>query len=242
MNKKQIAITLGIVCFILTVAISIQLKTVQNSNSTVSQSLTENGLRDEVLRWKEQYDNAYAELTESQKTLEEIRRVATQNDTTATAKQEEITRSNMILGLVQVEGPGLEITLADNNTGMTQDGQPVLDLSTQIVHFDDLLQVVNALNNAGAEAISINEHRVIQTTAMTCEGNIIKINGERISSPFTIKAIGSTGILSGSLNMIGGPLYWMEQDGVLVDIVQSENVVVEKYNGVINYQYMKNKE
>ena len=42
--------------------------------------------------------------------------------------------------------------------------------------------------------------------------------------------------------MIGGPLYWMEQDGVLVDIVQSENVVVEKYNGVINYQYMKNKE
>ena len=76
----------------------------------------------------------------------------------------------------------------------------------------------------------------------TCEGNIIKINGERISSPFTIKAIGSTGILSGSLNMIGGPLYWMEQDGVLVDIVQSENVVVEKYNGVINYQYMKNKE
>ena len=242
MNKKQIAITLGIVCFILTVAISIQLKTVQNSNSTVSQSLTENGLRDEVLRWKEQYDNAYAELTESQKTLEEIRRVATQNDTTATAKQEEIARSNMILGLVQVEGPGLEVTLADNNTGMTQDGQPVLDLSTQIVNFDDLLQVVNALNNAGAEAISINGHRVIQTTAITCEGNIIKINGERISSPFTIKAIGSTGILSGSLNMIGGPLYWMEQDGVLVDIVQSENVVVEKYNGVINYQYMKNKE
>ena len=242
MNKKQIAITLGIVCFILTVAISIQLKTVQNSNSTVSQSLTENGLRDEVLRWKEQYDNAYAELTESQKTLEEIRRVATQDDTTATAKQEEITRSNMILGLVQVEGPGLEITLADNNTGMTQDGQPVLDLSTQIVHFDDLLQVVNALNNAGADAISFFVLRVILTTAITCEGNIIKINGERISSPFTIKAIGSTGILSGSLNMIGGPLYWMEQDGVLVDIVQSENVVVEKYNGVINYQYMKNKE
>ena len=57
MNKKQIAITLGIVCFILTVAISIQLKTVQNSNSTVSQSLTENGLRDEVLRWKENYES-----------------------------------------------------------------------------------------------------------------------------------------------------------------------------------------
>ena len=50
MNKKQIAITLGIMCFILTVAICVQLKTVENTTSTVSQSLKENGLRDEVLK------------------------------------------------------------------------------------------------------------------------------------------------------------------------------------------------
>lgn len=53
MNKKQVAITLGIMCFILTLAICIQLKTTQNSNSTISQSLAEDELRDEVLRWKE---------------------------------------------------------------------------------------------------------------------------------------------------------------------------------------------
>ena len=50
MNKKQIAITLGIMCFILTVAICIQLKTIENTTTTISQSLKENGLRDEVLR------------------------------------------------------------------------------------------------------------------------------------------------------------------------------------------------
>ena len=53
-----------------------------------------------------------------------------------------------------------------------------------LVHYDDLLQVVNALNNAGAEAISINGQRVITTTAITCEGNVIKVNGEKISSIF----------------------------------------------------------
>ena len=53
MNKKQIAITLGIMCFILTVAICIQLRTIENTTTTISQSLKENGLRDEVLRWKE---------------------------------------------------------------------------------------------------------------------------------------------------------------------------------------------
>ena len=65
MNKKQIAITLGIMCFILTVAICIQLKTIENTTTTISQSLKENGLRDEVLRWKERYDNVYEELNQS---------------------------------------------------------------------------------------------------------------------------------------------------------------------------------
>lgn len=99
MNKKQIAITLGIMCFILTVAICVQLKTVENTTSTVSQSLKENGLRDEVLKWKERYDNAYEELTKSNKDLEEIRKSATQNDTKSQAKQEEIEKNNMLLGL-----------------------------------------------------------------------------------------------------------------------------------------------
>ena len=41
MNRKQVAITLGIMCFMLTIAISVQLKTMNSANSTVSQSLTE---------------------------------------------------------------------------------------------------------------------------------------------------------------------------------------------------------
>ena len=53
MDKHKIAITLGIVCLILTIAICVQIKTVKSTNSTVAQTLTENSLRDEVLKWKE---------------------------------------------------------------------------------------------------------------------------------------------------------------------------------------------
>ncbi len=240
MNKKQIAITLGVMCFILTVSIFVQIKTIKNTNSTISQSLKENELRDEVLRWKEKYDVAYEQLTQSGKDLEEIRKQATQNDKTSLAKQNEIIQNNMLLGTYEVQGPGIEITLTDNNTGISKDGMEVIDLSKLIVHYDDLLEVINSLNNAGAEAISINGQRIIQTTAITCEGNVIKVNGQRVSSPFTIKAIGSSGLLYGSVSMIGGYLYWMEYEGVLVDIKQSENVVIEKYNGVINYKYINN--
>ena len=240
MNKKQIAITLGIMCFILTIGIFIQVKTIKNTNTTVSQSLKENELRDEVLTWKEKYDVAYEQLTESTKQLEKVRKQATQNDVTSLAKQKEITQNNMLLGTQEAQGTGVIITLTDNNTGITSDGMEILDLSKLVVHYDDLIEVINALNNAGAEAISVNGQRIIQTTAITCEGNIIKINGQRVSSPFTIKAIGSPELLYGSMNMIGGYLYWMNYEGVLVDIKQSEDITIEKYNGVINYKYIKN--
>lgn len=240
MNKKQIAITLGIMCFILTLAISIQLKTVKNTTTTISQSLMEDGLRDEVLKWKEKYDNVYEELTESNKNLEEIRKQATQNDTKSQSKQTEIKKNNMLLGLEEVTGEGLQIKLADNNTGILNNGNEALDLSSQLVHYDDLIEVVNALNNAGAEAISINGQRIVQTTAITCEGNVIKINGQKVTSPFTIKAIGSQGLLYGSLTMIGGYLYILDEAGVIVETTQLDNLTVEKYTGVISYKYVKN--
>lgn len=236
MKKKQIAITLGIMCFVLTIAISIQLKTIKNSNSTVGQSLVDDGLRDEVLRWKERYDSAYAELSESEKQLTAIRQDATQNDTNASAKQEQIKANNMLLGTVEVEGPGLQITIADNNAAATGS----IDPSLVLVHYDDVLQVVNALNNAGAEAISINGQRVITTTAITCEGNVIKINGEKTSSPVVIKAIGSQGFLYGAMTMAGGYLDILEGYGVIVKVEQVDNLRVEKYNGIINYKYVKN--
>ena len=196
MRKKQIAITLGIMCLALTLAISIQLKTVKNSNSTISQSLAQDSLRDEVLRWKERYDYTYQALTQSDKELEEIRKKATQGDSTSKAKQEEITSNNMMLGMSDVTGPGFEITLTDNISGLNAEGNELWDLSQAVVHREDILEVINALNNAGAEAISVNGQRIVQTTAITCEGNVIKINGQRVSSPFVIKAIGSPGLLS----------------------------------------------
>ena len=61
-NKKVISIVLGLMCFALTLGICIQIKTVKESNSTVSQNYEENNLRAEVLRYKERYDNRIKEI------------------------------------------------------------------------------------------------------------------------------------------------------------------------------------
>ena len=52
MNKKIISIVLGLMCLALTAGICIQIKTVENSGTTVSQSYTENNLKSEILKYK----------------------------------------------------------------------------------------------------------------------------------------------------------------------------------------------
>ena len=177
MNKKQISITLGIMCFILTMSIIVQIKTMNNASATVGQTLTENGLRDEVLKWKEKYDSVYSQLGQAENRLEKVRNIATQDSSTSSAKQEELKNNNILLGLTDVTGPGMEIILKDNtNISSELLSTQILDMSKLVVHNTDLTAIVNMLRHANAEAISINGQRVILTTSIICGGNIININ------------------------------------------------------------------
>lgn len=236
MDKRQISITLGIMCLLLTIAICVQIKTMNSANSTVAQTLEDNGLRDEVLKMKERYDNAYQELGQAQEKLEEIRQSASKNDTEAEEKEKELKENNLILGNTNVVGEGIEVILQDaTNTNN------ILDPSKALIHYTDLLWVVNELNNSGAEAIEINGQRFISTSSITCEGNIIKINGERIGSPFNIKAIGSQNLLYGSLTRTGSYLDRIKEGGNIVEVKKIKNITISKFNGVINTKYIKNK-
>ena len=91
MNKKNlsISIVLGILCFVLTLGIVVQARTVQSNISISNPDYADNELRDEVLKSKERYDNAYAELEKVNKELEEYRTKATEDDDSAAQKEEQ---------------------------------------------------------------------------------------------------------------------------------------------------------
>ena len=72
-HKRTISIVLGIMCFALTLGICIQVRTVQGTNSTVSQNYEENNLRAEVLKYKERYENKYKELEKAETELEKAK-------------------------------------------------------------------------------------------------------------------------------------------------------------------------
>ena len=79
-NKKQVAITLGIVCFVLTIGIMIQLNTIKDAVQSVGQDAKDNALKDEVLKWKERYDRAYQELEASEEQLNKERQESLSTD------------------------------------------------------------------------------------------------------------------------------------------------------------------
>lgn len=241
-NKKNISISIviGILCILLTFGITLQIRTVKNNISISNPNYADNNLRDEVLKTKEKYDNAFAELEKINKELEEYRSKATENDSTAAEKEEQLKQDNAILGLSEVTGKGVTITLRDNQNASVSSIKTGEDISNYLVHEIDLLKIVNELKNAGAIAISINGQRIIPTTSINCAGNITRVNGEIVGTPFVIKAVGGS---FETLERPGGYIDWLRDDyGIDVSIKMQNNVTVEKYNGVINYKYAKEAE
>lgn len=240
MNKKYVAITIGIMCFLLTMGIVIQLNTIKEANKTLGKSNNvDNELRDEVLKWKEKYDSTYASLLKEQKELENKREEATKNDSDSAELQEELKMANKLLGLTDVTGSGIIITIADSDNKISQTMAGIIDANVLLVHSTDLIQIVNELKNAGAEAISINGERIVLTTSITCDGNVVLVNGEKVGSPFQIKAIGNPELLS-NLTIPGGYLELMERDGVQIELKKSDKISIEKYNGVLTSKYLTN--
>lgn len=237
MNKKVEAIILAIMCFILTIGISVQIKTVKNNGSAVTGNQQKNNLKSQVLKMKEKYENQYAELERAEKELEKVREQATKDNTELADLEGKIKKANTLLGNTNVTGSGITVTLTDGK-GDSQLSQ-ILDAENLIVHAENVLSVVNELKNAGAEAISINGERIVNTTAISCDGNVIIVNGKKISSPIQITAIGLPELLS-TLNRPRGTLVQLKELGKIVDLKKNSNLEVPKYTGVLSFKYAKN--
>ena len=88
------------------------------------------------------------------------------------AMKKELEKVRMTAGLTSGTGQGLVITLDDSNLPR----QPGEDPNLFLIHDEDLLKVINELFAAGAEAVSVNEQRIITNTEIRCVGPTIIIN------------------------------------------------------------------
>ena len=238
-NKSKIAVTIGAMCMLLTCAILIQLTTIREATKIVGTSYAQQGLKEEVLLWKANYENLYKEWEKAEEKLEKTRQVATTDNKRAKELEKELINTNKLLGLTELTGSGVIVTLADNAETKTKDIDIDVDIRSSLIHESDIISIINELNNAGAEAISVNGQRVVSTTSITCVGTVVTINGVKLSSPFKISAIGSPEGLLGAMNRPGGYLEYLNKDGAIGYVNKSDNVTVAKYNGALTAKYMK---
>jgi uncharacterized protein YlxW (UPF0749 family) len=99
-----------------------------------------------------------------------------------------------------VHGPGLVVTLEDAkrdaNGRFPRDASP----DDLVVHQQDIQAVLNALWSAGAEAIQMQDQRIIATSVPRCVGNTLLLNGRTYSPPYTITAIGNAAAMQAALS------------------------------------------
>lgn len=119
-----------------------------------------------------------------------------------TALSAMLTRSAQLAdagGLAAMHGPGLVVTLTDAqrdaNGRFPRDASP----DDLVVHQQDISAVLNALWSAGAEAVQMQDQRIVATSAPRCVGNTLLLNGRTYSPPYTLTAIGDPAAMEAAL-------------------------------------------
>lgn len=228
-NKNRIALTMSIIAFIIAFSIVMQIKTVKEYKQANVEDMREDEIKTQISTYQSKYEEAKAQLEENQNKIEEYKTTNDENAKSSNLVDSELSESQALLGLTDVKGEGVIITLKDTDENKFTS--------------DNLRYLVNELKYAGAEAISINGNRVVNLTdiATINDNFIIMNNGDvRLNSPYEIKAIGDRKYLTSTLNMKNsGFVDLMKSNNLNVEVKESDNITIGKYTGSIKSNYLK---
>lgn len=223
-------ITIGLVCFVLAYVMFMQFKTVEETNITQIEHMRETELREKLASWKERYEETNLKLEETKARLQEYRQKRESNQEASELLNQELLQAQTIAGLTDVKGDGVIITYVENE-----------NMESGKIECTDLVDLVNELRFAGAEAISINDQRIINMTdivSIYIDGKqFILINKKRVTSPYTIKVIGDQKYLESSLTTKTIGFITRHSNATLE---RRNNIVINKYNGDIKIKYASN--
>ena len=228
-GKTTMVIIMSLVCFVLVMVMFMQFKIVNETDITSIENMRETELRTELANWKTKYEETNQKYEETQAKINEYKQTKQSNEETGKVVDTELQQVNISLGKTDLEGKGIEVVIRETNNE---------DVSK--ITADDLIIIVNALRLSGAEAISINDERILNMTDIVeINQAYIKINGQRILAPYVIKAIGDQSYLESGLIGNGGYVDEMKKIGQDVSINKINKVKVNKYNGDIKTKYIK---
>ncbi len=230
MNKDKVilSIAIGIVCVILISVIFTQFKTIDEADIVGITTARDDELTAMLSTWKQKQEELQEQLDNTNQRIAEYNEKITSNQASEELLQEELEQTNLLTGQTDVVGEGVIVTLSDGEKSAT---------------ITELLELINELRLAGAEAISINDQRIINMTEIVDTGGVILVNQERIVSPYVVKAIGDTKYLASALNSKNtGFIDSRRNSGLNIELEENANIKIYKYSGrreQLKFKYAK---
>lgn len=225
-DKIIMIITISIMSLILVCVMFAQFKVVNETDIAQIESMREEELEKAVTQWKEKYEKTNEKLTETNQKIQEYQDKVQSNNETRELVEKELQEAKENFGLTDMYGDGLIITLTDTNTRTYED--------------KDLLDLVNELRAAGAEAISINDERIVNlTNIVNISTRYIKINDGNVASPYVVKVIGDKTYLKSALTIKNGYYDYKNKEGYLIDIQEKNNIKINKYSKDVSLRYIE---
>ncbi|WP_238782196.1 DUF881 domain-containing protein [Prescottella equi] len=199
-------------------------------------------LSDLVRQAQTEVDRAARTRDELAAQVEELQETAAGTDTRVA---EVLTESRALAdaaGLTELSGRGVVVTLTDaprDADGKYPAGASPDDL---VVHQQDVQSVLNALWAGGAEAVAMQDQRIVNTSAPRCIGNTLLLHGRTYSPPYVVTAIGDPARLAATLaNEPGIKMFkqYAVRYGLGYTQQQSDALTVPAYTGQLHTEYAR---
>lgn len=215
-KKGKLAITAA--CVVLGIMLAVQFHSVKQYRETYSNQRVE-----DLVRRLNETEKSKAVLTEE---IEGLRKGIPEE-----AMKKEQDRLKNLAGLTDLKGPGVRVVLDDSK----QNSKAGENSNLYIIHDEDVLKVINELKASGAEAIAVNDQRLIATSEVRCVGPTLLVNDVRYSPPYEIIAIGDSKTMDASLKLRGGVAETLKFYGIQIQIHQEKEIEIPAYKGNFHY-------
>ncbi|MET8639437.1 DUF881 domain-containing protein [Streptomyces sp. NPDC004096] len=189
---------------------------VQVASNSDSGSALRGARQEDLVRILDELDDRTQRLQDEKQGLEDQRsELENSSDRAEEARKQTAEKEKqlgILAGTVSAQGPGITMTIQDTKG---------------TVQADMLLDAIQELRAAGAEAIQVNGVRVVASTYLSDSGKSVSVDGNKISQPYRFQVIGKPQDLEPALNIPGGVVQTLEKEQATVTVERSTKIIVD---------------
>lgn len=189
---------------------------IQVASNSDSDSALRGARQEDLVRILDELGDRTQRLQDEKQGLEKQRdELENSSDQAEEARKQTVEKERqlgILAGTVAAQGPGITMTIDDTKG---------------TVEADMLLDAIQELRAAGAEAIQVNGVRVVAGTFLSESDKSVSVDGNKITAPFRFKVIGNPQDLEPALNIPGGVVQTLEKEQATVTVERSDKIVVD---------------